>query len=60
MIAMNPLGYRGKKRLRTGVLPNRKQKGYNTPKQHGEQSYCVLFKKVVMPEKNYMLHISEN
>ena len=31
-----------KKRLRTGVLPNRKQKGVNYPKHHGPQRYCML------------------
>ena len=48
------------KRYRTCVIPNRKQKGKNTPKHHSAQRYCVLFKKARMPEQKYMPHISED
>ena len=45
-----------KKRDSTGVIPNSKQKGKNTPKHHGAQRYYVLCKKSGMPEKNIMLY----
>ena len=43
-----------KKRVRTGVIPNRKQQGKNTPKHHGIHHYCVLYKKAGMTERRYM------
>ena len=45
-----------KKRVRNGVLPNRKQQRKKSPKHHGEQRYCVIFKKARTTEKNYMSH----
>ena len=33
-----------KKRLRNGVIPNRKQKGKKMTNNHGNQLYCVLCK----------------
>ena len=49
-----------KKRVRTGVPPNRKQQGGNPSKNHEDQHYCMLCKKSVIHEQNYMSHSSEN
>ena len=49
-----------KNKVRTNVLPDRKQHGKNTPKHNGAERYCVLCKKAVMTERNYKSHISNN
>ena len=49
-----------KKRVSTGVIPNRKQQGRKIPKHHGIQRYCVLYKKAGIYEQKYMSHSSEN
>ena len=49
----------GKKSLRTVILPKCKQQGLKTLNHHGDQLYCVRFKKVVINEQKYMPHSSE-
>ena len=48
-----------KKRDRTGVIKNYKQKGKDTPNHHIAQRYCVLCKKAGLTEQKYMSHISD-
>ena len=42
------------------VLLVRKQQFKKTHKNYGSQSYCVLWKKSLMPERNWKLHSSQN
>ena len=46
----NSIGVPRKKKMRTGVLPSRKQEGKNTPKNYGAWRYFVLYKKARMTE----------
>ena len=46
--------------MRTDVIPSRKQHGENIPKHNDAQGYCVLCKKLGMPEKKWKSHIYEN
>ena len=48
------------KKASTGVLPDRKQHGKNTPKRHSAQRYCVLCKKAGITERKRKSHSSEN
>ena len=49
-----------KKRVRKGVLPNRKQQRVTMPNNHGAQRYCVISNKAGIPEQKYMSYSSEN
>ena len=49
-----------KKRLKTGVIISRKHQGVKTPKHHGIQTFCALYKKAGMHEQKFMSHSYEN
>ena len=51
--AIHALCFPHNNKARTGVLPECKQQGNNTPKNKCYQHYCVLFKKAGMPERKY-------
>ena len=40
-----------KKKTSTGVLPAHKKQVNNTLNNHGDHSYCVIFKKLVITDK---------
>ena len=48
-----------KKNARTGVLHSNKLPRRAHDRHHGVHRYCVIFKKSVMPEHNYMSHSAE-
>ena len=42
-----------KNKAKTGVLPDRKNKGYKTPNYKGYQNNCVMYNKAGITERNY-------
>ena len=56
----DPIRFPRNKKVRTDVIPSRKQHGGNIPKHHDAQCYCVMCKKAVIPEKKWRSHIYEN
>ena len=49
-----------KKKARTGILPDQKNKGKKIPNHSGAWNYCVMYKKCGMPEHKWKLHSSKN